>query len=755
MKQLRFKPVPVLVTAAVLLAGAALVAGVLLLAGGRQGKTEAPAGAYQPKPMDLPIQNTSPFEQHLQENALYFESQIGGVDTGIDLTHVNVLDISSGKTRVLYRQPADEEGWVDGLAPDQDGSVWFIFKRRTDEMSQSDSPVIISRLLHYSVQGEKLADIDLAEVLQKEESGSELFVADDQLYLAATRRAQDEEGVWTNQHRLYLLDRQGKRLSYLDSAEGQSLREFLPLADGRVALVGSDAVVPLEDGGRAWGEPIPLTLPDTSPEEPPYLRVFPSEGRYLFLVQADNERVYGYDSAAGQYALLFNWADEDIVWESVGAMQMAQDGSLLAVNLSEGYGVRMVPCAPQEKIQKATLTLAGLQITDRYEQDVQDFNRRSTTSRIQIKDYAQDVGIEEGVTKMNTEILGGDIPDIICLENGVSAGSLVKQGLLEDLYPLLDGDEELGRDAFVDGILPALETDGKLYQIAPSFSLQTALSDTRVTGGKAPLSWEEADRLLDANPDKALFNYDMMRESLEVYLSRVACGSYIDWENGECKLDNTAFIRTLEEAKKLPTTMDVLGESMSEEWLQKAGVDELAEGKILLQYTSLASVADYQRALTRLGEHTGFTGVPTDTGTGTWLAMSGAFAITKDCQDKEGAWQFMRRYLIPQEGEKTYFSTNKAAFEAELAEAMKEGPFLNDLGEPILVYGEPLAPLTQAGAGRLRELIRTATPSIGYNAEIASIITAEASYYFADKCTAAEAAANMQQRVGLYLSEQM
>ena len=532
MKQLRFKPVPVLATAAALLAAAALVAGVLLLTGGRQGKTEAPAGAYQPEPMDLPIQNTSPFEQHLQENTLYFESQIGGVDTGIDLTHVNVLDIPNGKTRVLYRQPADEEGWVDGLAPDQDGSVWFIFKRRTDEMSQSDSPVIISRLLHYSAQGEKLADIDLAEVLQKEESGSELFVADDQLYLVATRRVQDEEGVWTNQDRLYLLDRQGKRLSYLDGAEGQSLQEVLPLADGRVALVGSDAVVPLEDGGRAWGEPIPLTLPDTSPEEPPYLRVFPSEGRYLFLVQADNERVYGYDSASGQYALLFNWSDEDIVWESVGAMQMAQDGSLLAVNLSEGYGVRMVPCTPQEKIQKATLTLAGLQITDRYEQDVQDFNRRSATSRIQIKDYAQDVGIEEGVTKMNTEILGGDIPDIICLENGVSAGSLVKQGLLEDLYPLLDGDEELGRDAFVDGILPALETDGKLYQIAPSFSLQTALSDTRVTGGKAPLSWEEADRLLDANPDMALFNYDMMRESLEVYLSRVACGSYIDWENG-------------------------------------------------------------------------------------------------------------------------------------------------------------------------------------------------------------------------------
>lgn len=114
---------------------------------------------------------------------------------------------------------------------------------------------------------------------------------------------------------------------------------------------------------------------------------------------------------------------------------------------------------------KESITLAAIYI----DYDIQDmivkFNRSNDQYRIEVKDYSEynndQDGWDAGQTKLNTEILSGNLPDIFCL-NGLNYRQLASKGLLEDLYPYIDADSELSRDDFFPSVLQAFEEDGKL-----------------------------------------------------------------------------------------------------------------------------------------------------------------------------------------------------------------------------------------------------------------------------------------------------
>ena len=81
-----------------------------------------------------------------------------------------------------------------------------------------------------------------------------------------------------------------------------------------------------------------------------------------------------------------------------------------------------------------------------------------------------EIGIEEGssvtredaIKKLNTEIMAGEGPDLLILDN-IPADSYIEKGLLKDMGPFVDsleGDEQL-----FDNIVDAFRQDGRLYTI--------------------------------------------------------------------------------------------------------------------------------------------------------------------------------------------------------------------------------------------------------------------------------------------------
>lgn len=63
---------------------------------------------------------------------------------------------------------------------------------------------------------------------------------------------------------------------------------------------------------------------------------------------------------------------------------------------------------------------------------------------------------------MVTDLTAGKVPDIIYLNNMMPARRMEAQGILEDLWPYIEADPELGRDALMTRPLEAMEYKGGL-----------------------------------------------------------------------------------------------------------------------------------------------------------------------------------------------------------------------------------------------------------------------------------------------------
>lgn len=78
---------------------------------------------------------------------------------------------------------------------------------------------------------------------------------------------------------------------------------------------------------------------------------------------------------------------------------------------------------------------------------------------------------ERQAERWSLDIATGNVPDILDVSHGISTEQFIKKGLLADLYPLMEKDEEIKKEKFVPSVLRTLENDGKLYYMPVSFSI--------------------------------------------------------------------------------------------------------------------------------------------------------------------------------------------------------------------------------------------------------------------------------------------
>ena len=135
---------------------------------------------------------------------------------------------------------------------------------------------------------------------------------------------------------------------------------------------------------------------------------------------------------------------------------------------------------------------------------VRDFNRRSGEWYITIRDYSggqpftQDVR-DRAITAMNLDIVNGNMPDLLSIQDGVPFKSWAEKGFLRDLGPWL---AEEGVE-----LLPQLRragtVDDKLLMVCASFTIRTAVGNRDVIGDPGGWTVAEASALAAASPDCA------------------------------------------------------------------------------------------------------------------------------------------------------------------------------------------------------------------------------------------------------------
>ena len=349
----------------------------------------------------------------------------------------------------------------------------------------------------------------------------------------------------------------------------------------------------------------------------------------------------------------------------------------------------------------------------------QSFNLRNTEYAVVLQAY-------EDADRLKLDMAAGSGPDILfyTATSGVSMEEFIAFDVLTDLYPLLDADKTLNRDAFVPNYLNCIEKDGALYTLSVGFQLSCWFAaDGRISEPKS-LTAERLLTLAETMKESTVLEdvdgTGFLRSVLEDSMNL-----FVDFDTGRCSFDNSTFRALLEIGRFYinDSSLDSGAESDS------AGSTALLRRSGLGTFSAYAKMAGAGWEMTSLLNREELANIKT---------VGGGFSISKSCRAPEKAWEVI----------KLAFSQN-----AQQTLGSIFFPVLSDAYDALEAAALTAQVITQAQAETLRSLIQSATSVTVTNSIITEIVEEEAAYYFAGDKTAEDVIAIIQDRVGTYLAE--
>ncbi|MCM1091688.1 MAG: hypothetical protein NC413_12655 [Muribaculum sp.] len=172
----------------------------------------------------------------------------------------------------------------------------------------------------------------------------------------------------------------------------------------------------------------------------------------------------------------------------------------------------------------------------------------------------------ESSEKLNLDIVSGHMPDILMAE-GLSNGesipmeSYIRKGLIADVGALIEKDDELSGQEFMENVFDAYSVDGKLMYVVPSFTIFTMAARTSLVGDGSGWSMEKAAEVLKGMDPNAQLLDGLNRDTFLEKVMRYRGNGFIDRETGKCAFDSQEFIDIMEFAYALPEERRFAGET--------------------------------------------------------------------------------------------------------------------------------------------------------------------------------------------------
>ncbi len=490
----------------------------------------------------------------------------------------------------------------------------------------------------------------------------------------------------------------------------------------------------IDKAAKGWGES--YDLPRNAYE------AYPGGGEYLFYYK-NGEALYGYKAEAAEGEergeRLLSWLDADINSDDISFFSFLADGRVVVMTRSwrssGGPEINLAVLTATERAQlpeKVTLTYATMYMSHDERNRIIDYNKSSSTHRIEVRDYSEyntDEDYTAGRTKLNTEILAGSVPDIISVSS-LPLRQYGAKGILEDLWPYIDNDGEISREKLMDRVFTAAEQDGKLYQVFNSFTIQTIVGSSKVVGEDMGWTIQEFQDALATMPEGcAVFGEGSTKDNMLNALLSMNLDSFVNWETGECSFDSENFKSALRFCDSFPLEFDwenyEYDESSSEpvrvadgrQMLVQENVSDFryiqlleamfggeeaikpvtrdtnsgSGGSVIISSSTGSYDGGYEMESRVIpGRYITFKGYPMEDGScGSSFNISDGLAMSTVCKDKEAAWSFMRELLLPaSEDENSFyrwgFSVNKEDFDKAAAEMMEVEYILDENGEKVL-----------------------------------------------------------------------
>ena len=629
----------------------------------------------------------------------------------------------------------------------------------------------------FNADGEFTGREDLAVLRQLDAEGRELFrFEEDQEKLqealglgSISEILSDAEGdlIVRAEKGLAVMDRDGALQFTMepDSAYGS----VALLGDGRVGfcdwnLTDGCRLRVIDKASGGWGQTYPLSMADTA-------GVHDGDETALFYYNLGDELWawrQGEDGDPGQGERMLNFLDAGIDRNSVNSFSFLSGGRLavLCGQLWEDASkTRLSILTPTEAAslpEKKVLTYAAFYLGLSERAAILEFNRTNPEYVISVTDYSQYgtlTDLSGGMTKLATEIGAGRVPDILAVWN-IPVVQWGARGLLEDLWPYIDNDPELGREKLMTRVLEAAETGGKLYEISDSFRFCTLTGARSVVGDRYTWTGEDMWAALEKMPEGSVpMRASQDRSGVLLGLMQMDWDRFVDWEKGNCRFDSEEFRELLEFCGSFPAAGSDTG-------YQGEALEVLERRQMLLSW-DVMELDDLQEYRFLFGDEVSFVGYPNPWGeVGSSFMLEKGLSMSSDCRHKDAAWSFMRQLLLPHEtiesNDFLAFPINKSDFQKKMEQDMtpkrvkngQEIPYTVTVDAGSVELTRDAYAATQEDLDQIMALYEQVDTVLRVDSALADIIAGTAGAYFAGDKTLDETVELIQNRASLYISEQ-
>lgn len=698
----------------------------------------------------------------------------------------NMLETSDGKLAVVRTSETTTYNVPAGFNPETDNIWQYSSKTKLD--------------VYIDVLDETGAVANTVTALSKEYS-------QDESYYGIRGVVCDKDGNWyintTDGMEVYNADFSQK---LFEETGDNNINNVVRTANGDIAAVlwdesGNFNVKTFDTAKKAFSEGKKLSMSTVYFNE-----TFTGNSDYDFF-GSDESGILGVNAKDGTVTRVLSWLDSDLSPDNIGHVAAMENGDFLVYNqnweTNSSELIRLVKTENDPSKEKKIITLATLNMDSEMRTLISDFNKNSSEYRIKVTDYSEyNTGDDytAGITKLNTEIIAGRVPDIIAVGYFMPIDQYAAKGILEDLTPYIERD--LGKDALVDDFFKTLRDDnGKLYEAYSAFTMQTLVGLRSVVGDEADWSFKKLQEAFATLPEGASIVGDYYSRSAALYMFLYSnMDKFVNWETGKCTFDSQDFIDLLETVKTFPADEDIKYDDGETAYVSDQV--KVLTGKQLLSNANAYSLTDF-RANTFYAygkDDISFVGYP---GTGAAFSAVGmGYAISAKSENKEAAWQFVSRILTEdyQNGQNKYgyyngFPTNEAVFdkmmEAEATPTFDENAVIsstyvvgnngtssdgglserepyysgatNDKGvheQPKTTYGfggdftVEIYAMTEQEKEVVLDLLKNTTTFMRYDSSLSDIINEEIQPFFKGEKSAADAAKMIQSRATIYVNEQ-
>lgn len=643
-------------------------------------------------------------------------------------------------------------------------------------------------VVKYDSEGKAAKEISLKSVKDEYEKVSE---NENSFWINSFIPTDDGKIIIPIDNKLFIVDDSGKLLNTISYGDGKDhvyISNLYKTGDGRIVTnidvnkqVGDkweneSKIVVIDIANNKFGDEFQFSGG--------YGTFMNGTEKYDLLISRESG-LYGYDIESGSSEIIIDWLKSgfDTTAMMTETTTVLQDGRILCASRDYqysgggGYGWGsndeifisvLTEVDPATIPDKKLIKLYALWLDIGVKRQILEFNKTSQEYEIELTSYGDDINYDEAVSKMNNDMISGNLPDILLVNNSLPVDSYISKGLFANLYDFMETDPDVNKEDFLTNLFEAFEVNGALYYTVPDFTISTMVGKSSLVGEEQGWTMDEFMALAEANPEMNIFEgRDFTNTNMLSMFFSYNYDTFIDRHTGECSLNSDAFIKMMEFCNRFPSEIKDDNEYDESYWQEYNS--QWRNGKTILSSEYIGRfqvIRELEQG--KFGEKITFKGMPGSNGNGSIFSGSNTLlAITAKSANKEGAWQFVK-YFFSDEYQDMFADRDSYNFPAKLsalekkAETAKERPYWEkETGEKEYydntywngVESVDIGVNTDEDNARMMEFIKSITATGNYDTNIQNIITEESAPFFSGQKTAQQAAEIIQNRVANYIAE--